>query len=412
MKKLLTFLMLIVLCFAWNESGACTSAIITGKLTPDGRPLLWKHRDTGEDNNRIEYFKGKRFDFTALVNSPDKGGVVWIGTNSAGFSIMNTASYNLQDKEDKTKNMDREGELMFDALSECADMKDFEEFLAKRKRPMGVEANFGVIDANGNAAYFETNNFGFTKVDANDPKVAPEGYLIYTNYSYTGRFNEGMGYIRYQNARDIISKEAIYKNITPQWIFNNLSRNFYHSFMGINLLDSKHSPERGSGWVVDQDFIPRKSSTASVIVHGVKPGENPEMTTMWVVLGYPPAGVAVPVWVKAGEEIPAVLLKSKDANPAVPATMNAFACDNAVALKYKAFSVTRGNGGRYMYFPCIYNSDGTGYMQQLRKFEDEIFTITLPKIEKWRKAGLSTEEIKELNKKTNSLVMEAYATQK
>lgn len=51
-------------------------------------------------------------------------------------------------------------------------------------------------------------------------------------------------------------------------------------------------------------------------------------------------------------------------------------------------------------------------MQQLRKFEDEIFTITLPKIEKWRKAGLSTEEIKELNKKTNSLVMEAYATQK
>jgi len=411
MKKLLTFLMLTVLCFAWNESGACTSAIITGKLTPDGRPLLWKHRDTGEDNNRIEYFKGKKFDFTALVNSPDKDGVVWIGTNSAGFSIMNTASYNLQDKDDKTKVMDREGELMYDALSECADMKDFEEFLAKRKRPMGVEANFGVIDAKGNAAYFETTNFGFTKVDVNDPKIAPEGYLIYTNYSYTGRFNEGMGYIRYQNARDIVTKEAIYKNITPQWIFNNLSRNFYHSFMGINLLDSENSPERGSGWVVDQDFIPRKSSTASVIVQGVKPGENPEMTTMWVVLGYPPAGVAVPVWVKAGEEIPSVLVKSKNADPAVPASMNAFACDRAVALKYKTFSVTRGNGGRYMYFPLIYNSAGNGYMQQLKKFEDEIFDISLPKIEKWRKEGLSTDEIKELNKKTNSLVLEAYAAQ-
>jgi len=411
MKKLLTFLMLTVLCFAWNESGACTSAIITGKLTPDGRPLLWKHRDTGEDNNRIEYFKGKRFDFTALVNSPDKDGVVWIGTNSAGFSIMNTASYNLQDKDDKTKVMDREGELMYDALSECADMKDFEEFLAKRKRPMGVEANFGVIDAKGNAAYFETTNFGFTKVDVNDPKIAPEGYLIYTNYSYTGRFNEGMGYIRYQNARDIVTKEAIYKNITPQWIFNNLSRNFYHSFMGINLLDSENSPERGSGWVVDQDFIPRKSSTASVIVQGVKPGENPEMTTMWVVLGYPPAGVAVPVWVKAGEEIPSVLVKSKNADLAVPASMNAFACDRAVALKYETFSVTRGNGGRYMYFPLIYNSAGNGYMQQLKKFEDEIFDISLPKIEKWRKEGLSTDEIKELNKKTNSLVLEAYAAQ-
>jgi hypothetical protein len=322
---------------------------------------------------------------------------------------MNTASYNLQDKDDKTKVMDREGELMFDALAECANMKEFEEFLAKRKKPLGVEANFGVIDALGNAAYFETNNFSFTKVDANDPKVAPEGYLIYTNYSYTGRFNEGMGYIRYQNARDIVTREAIYKNITPQWIFNNLSRNFYHSFMGINLLDSENSPEKGSGWVIDQDFIPRKSSTASVIVQGVKPGENPEMTTMWVVLGYPPAGVAVPVWVKAGEEIPSVLVKSKSADPKVPATMNAEACDKALALKYKTFSVKRGNGGRYMFFPLIYNSAGDGYMQVLRKFENDIFSISLPNIEKWRKEGLSIDEIKELNKKTNSLVMEAYA---
>ena len=73
MKKIKLFLVIVLIAFAWNESGACTSAIITGKLTPDGRPLLWKHRDTGEDNNRIEYFKGKKYNFTALVNSPDKG---------------------------------------------------------------------------------------------------------------------------------------------------------------------------------------------------------------------------------------------------------------------------------------------------------------------------------------------------
>lgn len=59
MKKIKLFLVIVLIAFAWNESGACTSAIITGKLTPDGRPLLWKHRDTSEDNNRIEYFKGK-----------------------------------------------------------------------------------------------------------------------------------------------------------------------------------------------------------------------------------------------------------------------------------------------------------------------------------------------------------------
>ena len=114
MKKIKLFLVIVLIAFAWNESGACTSAIITGKLTPDGRPLLWKHRDTGEDNNRIEYFKGKKYNLTAHVDSPDKGGVIWIGTNSAGFSIMNTASYNL--KDDDIKEMDKEGELMYDAL--------------------------------------------------------------------------------------------------------------------------------------------------------------------------------------------------------------------------------------------------------------------------------------------------------
>ena len=39
---------------------ACTSAIITGKATPDGRPLMWKHRDTGQENNKIEYVTGEK----------------------------------------------------------------------------------------------------------------------------------------------------------------------------------------------------------------------------------------------------------------------------------------------------------------------------------------------------------------
>ncbi|MFA6770285.1 MAG: hypothetical protein WCR71_03845, partial [Bacteroidales bacterium] len=52
---------------------ACTSAIFTGKVTADGRPILWKHRDTGQENNRVEFFKGEKYSFLAIVNSPDKG---------------------------------------------------------------------------------------------------------------------------------------------------------------------------------------------------------------------------------------------------------------------------------------------------------------------------------------------------
>ena len=32
---------------------ACSSAVISGKVTPDGRPLLWKNRETGFLRNHM-----------------------------------------------------------------------------------------------------------------------------------------------------------------------------------------------------------------------------------------------------------------------------------------------------------------------------------------------------------------------
>ena len=160
MKKIFSLSILLSLCLLTAiESDACTSAIFTGKSTPDGRPLLWKHRDTGELNNRMEYFpagNGRKFGFLGLVNSNVQDGEVWTGTNEAGFSIMNTASYNLQSESADFE--DQEGVLMYQALGSCKTLKDFEKLLDKMKKPRGIEANFGVIDAEGGAAYYEVNN--------------------------------------------------------------------------------------------------------------------------------------------------------------------------------------------------------------------------------------------------------------
>ncbi|WP_222846906.1 hypothetical protein, partial [Klebsiella pneumoniae] len=60
-----------------------------------------------------------------------------------------------------------------------------------------------------------------------------------------------------------------------------------------------------SGWFTDQDFIPRNSTSCSIVVQGVKKGENPELTILWTILGYPPTGVAVPLWVK--DNLPAMM---------------------------------------------------------------------------------------------------------
>ncbi len=385
MKKYLIFtLTAVVFSLFTHHSQACTSAIITGKVTANGRPLLWKHRDTGQEQNRIEFFNTGKYTFLALVDATDKGGTAWTGTNSAGFSIMNTASYNL--KDDQVKEMDREGKLMYRALEICTDLKDFETFLDTITRPMRVEANFGVIDACGGAAYYEVNNHSWVKVDANDPAIAPHGYLVYTNFSYTGRINEGMGYMRYKTASALFLKKSATSDFTPQWIFKNVSRSFYHVFLGMDLCDPSFSPENASGWFLDQDFIPRRSSTCSIVVEGVKQGEDPLETIMWTVMGYPPAGVCIPLWVEMGKDQPYLLLGQGENNTSP-------LCEKAVRLKHETFPVKRGNGSKYMYFTHIFNSKGTGYMQQLALLEEELCAIYRNCMDSLEKDGLTGKKL-------------------
>ncbi len=113
--KFIIFLLILVVNAA-PDLCACTTVIISGRYTPDGRPLLWKHRDSDDEKTKLMYFHEGRFDFIALVDVSDTlGENVWIGTNSAGFAIMNSASYNLN-LPDTCQKRDLEGILMKSAL--------------------------------------------------------------------------------------------------------------------------------------------------------------------------------------------------------------------------------------------------------------------------------------------------------
>ena len=154
-----------VLIAVSSPAFCCTSVIISGNARSDGRPVMMKHRDSGELNNLMRWFKGPEYDFIGLVNASSKGGEVWAGHNTAGFCIINTATYDLKDDNVPSSEMDKEGELMFKALGQCADLKDFEKFLESLPKPWGVEANFGIIDAKGEAAYYEVNNHSYRRFD-------------------------------------------------------------------------------------------------------------------------------------------------------------------------------------------------------------------------------------------------------
>lgn len=133
---------------------------------------------------------------------------------------MNSAAYNLKG-DDTTTLADREGLIMRQALAECATLMDFERLLDGLPKPLGVEANFGVIDAQGGTAYYEVNNFKFTKYDVNDPAAAPYGYLIRTNYSCAGEENKGFGYIRYSTASELFQKEYDAKKLSATFLIRD-----------------------------------------------------------------------------------------------------------------------------------------------------------------------------------------------
>lgn len=289
---------------------SCTSVIISANATKSGKPIMFKHRDTDDLNNRIGWFKGPVYTFIGLENATTPGSEVWTGTNSAGFSIMNTASYNIKNDNVPDSEMDREGSLMFKALGLCATTEDFERLLDTLSRPMGVEANFGVIDAKGGAAYYEVNNNSWVKFDVNDPSVAPSGYRVVTNFSESGRKEDYMGYERYLTAKAIMSEienNLLVPVADHSLFFNNFSRSYRHELLGIDLnknYDKMIQSGFFNGRFIDQDFIPRRITSAEIVVEGVKPGTDSKFTVMWTILGYPSTSVALPLLVADHDILP------------------------------------------------------------------------------------------------------------
>ncbi len=309
----------------------CTSAIVSGSLTRDGRPLLWKHRDTGTEHNFIEKVAAtasNQLSYIALFNGGDSLlREAWMGMNEEGFAIMNTASYNLA--PDTTDYKDREGLVMSLALSRCHSLKDFETLLDTLPKPLGVQANFGVIDANGKGAYYETDDYTYVKYALED---AENGILIRTNFSCSGDADCGMGYIRENNAKHLLAPYIQNGNITVETFTDNLSKSFYHSLFEKDFLAS------GEKWAVDQDFIPRYSSSASIVIEGVNPGEDIGNYTMWTAIGYPPCSQTIPVKMTS---IPETLRPIADG-------WRSPECNRVLELKRKAFPIERGSGKRYI----------------------------------------------------------------
>ena len=275
----------------------CTTAIFAGESTADGRPMLWKNRDTDQLSNKVVFVDDKPYSYLGVVNADDADGrMVWAGVNAAGFAVANSVAYNLPQKSGEEA--DLEGIIMSDALRTCETLADFERYLSRNLGPdLGSRANFLAMDAKGGTAIFETHNHGFKRIDAGS---APARYLANTNFSRSGPADQGAGYLRFDRETTLL-EAARPGSFAPAWVLQTAARDLGHALLAHPARDDwKKLPASPPTWLHTNYTINRASTSSVVVFHGVKPGEDPRRTTMWVALGEPVCSIAIPLWVAAG----------------------------------------------------------------------------------------------------------------
>lgn len=293
-----------------------TSGIAIGRATPDGRPLLWKSRDRSSDAQQdmeYHYVDDGRIPFISMT---DRGEAdeYYGGVNAAGFAIENTDAHNRPDTVSNPASNGWEqggdlddGETMYYALATCRTVDDFERLLdSLNEGGRTYNYNYGVIDAFGGAAIFEAWGHHYVRYDAGD---SPYGFLIRSNYAYSGRDPSGedllYGLNRHDRAWESFKRGVDENRLTPEFIFREVVRN-----LRLRDLDPYPLPFDGYyegfpyGTLPNVTAVCRSRTRVVMVVQGVPRGGNPYDATLWAMAGHPLGSVATPLWVRAGNVPP------------------------------------------------------------------------------------------------------------
>lgn len=377
----------------------CTLAVISGRATRSGRALLWKNRDTDKIDNKTLYIQGSKYAFMALVNAEDeKGGEVWGGLNSEGFAIMNSQT---DDQGMPGKDGADNGRFMKRALGECANVADFEALMERSKGTLDLTANFGVIDAEGNACFFETSPMSFVKFDAGDPRVAPFGYLVRTNYGFTSPDNlKGGGYIRFERISHIIQSGYGQGRIDPKFILQEASRDLVHEKLHSYPL-TRNLPEDPASplYINTNDTINRNSSVSVILFEAAPSRDKAYLATMWVSLGQPVSSVAVPMWTQAGK-VPSVTT-----GPAT-APLNDF----SKRLVSYLYPDQRGRMKQYLNVNRLRTHGGEGVLEKIFRIEDQALEKARIRLAAWENLRPLPNEIADFQEKLAAWVYESLKT--
>ncbi len=355
MKKTTLTLFLIFIISFFSSIFSCTIGVASGKATSDGRPLLWKNRDSSGRENYAMFFKGKIYDYIGVF-SRERSDEIYGGVNEKGFAIINSVAYDFPNK-----GWDN-GEFMKKALEECRTIKDFENLLIKGKGKYNLSANLGVIDSYGGAAIFEAWKDGYKKFDANDSE---NGYILRTNFSFTGGGDTGKD--RFLREKELFKKELngkinlsfilrVFRDITGK---DGKFFNFKKGYV-----------EGDKRFFYTKNAICRPYTVSSIVIKGVKINEPSYLTTMFFITGNPLTGPAIPLWVKSGS-VPEIL-SSRSFSP-----LN--------KLMLKIYNFIYPDEAPYTLDVALFKNKGAkNFLKKIIEFENKLIEDVNKNLESWR----------------------------
>ncbi len=383
-RWIIGFLFLLLLIYDGTHCSAaqdeqCTLGVAAGKATQDGRPMIWKTRDTSELDNEVAFVTAYRYRYVAVT---DAGGTIpWMGVNEKGFAILNA---NSEDLPAGTSGMSN-GTLMRYALGNCATVAAFQRLLdSTNVVGRQTQSNYGVMDSTGAVAIFETAGTQYWKFDANDSVGAPNGYVLRTNFAFNGAAKNGLhdgiySIERYRRTTRLIGDFRAGDSLNYRSILRTQMRDFSDAFSQPVPVPypRQWQGNRPYGYIRCDLSICRSTSVSAAVIQGVLPGESSRLSTLWAMLGQPAAAITVPYW--------PVGATPKAANGSNTAPL----CDVANQIRGLLFDFS--GDSRYIDSFKLLDGLGGGLWTKTFPVEDSIFAAAERMLNEWRQSEISVQ---------------------
>lgn len=308
------------------DATACDIAVVSGKITKDGRPIIWKNRDHSANwKQELRYYDATDADIGGSIRIIDRTTADLLqvsdtivpeimsgGANESGFAILNTTVYEYNIIHEYISNANVY--LMETALETCKTVSDFDDLILNFHNSLKnigkiICGNFVVLDGEGGAALYEIYSgtgllsyiqpLQYLKFDANNEETAPYGFVNRTNsHTWIERTNDDH---REERGYFILEQLSDAGSVTVEDILMTLAKDLYfEDDSGYTLAPPGDDPLNFD----TSSCISRYQTNFAIAIEGVKDGENAKYTTLWCNMGEPSVGVSTPHFPFAGKVTP------------------------------------------------------------------------------------------------------------